>query len=133
MDSAKTTVPITIIALVARKPSVSLDFFKDYYTNKHLPLFYRLVNGDELITSHTLHFIQRNKNGDPAVMAPLGEDDWKYDAVTRVVFKNAEAMQELRRRHGQHAKEISDDEKNFLDQATMKVVIMEESPSFEFR
>ena len=115
--------PSQIFALMARKPGVSFEFFKDYYENSHIPMVNKLIDGDKYIAAWTRNYIQRSEE-DAKSLEGYGDGTagtWDFDAITVVVPKSQELLQELFGKFKEFEDVISKDEMNFCDREKSKI------------
>ena len=123
MASDPTSTPFSNFALVARKPGVSFEDFKNYYENHHIPMFMKLVDGEKHISKYTRHYFQRDGKDTPSSEGYEFDSagTWDFDVLTHVVYKSKAAFDEMWEKFKEVQHVISEDEKTFLDQKKMKV------------
>ena len=130
---AESHTPYTVFAFESRKPGMSLDLFRYYYENIHVPLFMMLVQPEEHMISYTRHYIQREEADRPELSQydTSSADIMGYDAIVRTVFKSKAAMEAMLKKFAEVQDQILEDEKNFLDKSKEKVVFVEDFPSMK--
>ena len=132
MEQAKTTIPFTVYAFTARKPGMTMEAFKDYYENHHVPYFLKLVDGPKYISKYDRSYVQKKEDENvPGVYSGFASD-WEYDCIVRVVYRSESAFKEMLKNLEGVQDKISEDEKNFLNPEKMKVIFVGESPSYDF-
>lgn len=124
----------TIIHLLTRKPSLSLDEFKDHYENKHVPLVLECIKGVEP-QSHVRYYLKRNDaSKDEAGIAPplvfAGDASTiDYDCITKIEFRDADHFRQFSHVAGNSPRlaEIEADQKAFVDMAKFRAFAVEEA------
>lgn len=131
MSSDAANTPYSCVALIARKPGVSFEEFKDYYENSHIPMFMKLIGGEKYIKHYTRHYFERSNKDKPDFAGyeydsadPAGT--WGFDVMTHIVYHNKAAFLEMCEKFAQVSDTISKDEKNFLDQGKMKTFFVDD-------
>lgn len=110
----------SMFCLVARKPGVSPDFFKDYYENSHIPMVNKLIDGDRLFSHWSRHYIQRDGGEQDKVTAGYAGMQ-EFDAITRIVPRNQEVFEEALRKFHEVEAVIAADEAKFMDRERSKL------------
>ncbi|OCL02953.1 hypothetical protein AOQ84DRAFT_420939 [Glonium stellatum] len=119
--------PYEVLLLCSRIPSITPAEFKSYFESKHIPLLQSL-SGPYFPTTHTRHYIQRPEGDDYRATVMVGEG-FEYDAVCEMSWENEAAFKQYFERvmEPEAAKRISDDDQNFVDRSSTKVVILGET------
>lgn len=108
------------IALLKRKPGVSLEEFRKHYEEVHAPLATRLF---PTIRRYVRNYVAR-------VVSPVGAAEPAFDCVTEQWFDSMEGLQAmLDASAGEAGRAIRDDEKKFLDRTKTVYLIVEEVAS----
>lgn len=111
---------IKIVALIKRRPDVSLDDFCRYYEQQHAPLFMRVIPPD--VAEAIKHYVQNH-----AVRLGQSTTDPPYDCVTEMGFDDLAGMQRWTNWYlGEGGKVLRDDEERFMDTGRRVVVVTEE-------
>lgn len=115
----------TVLVFATRKPGTTFAQFKSYYESTHVPLVTRLVLQNDLRPlSYTRNYIERDDGGGSFPFG--GAEEWEYDCVARVVFRDVEHRDALFERFEECGDEIARDEERFLDRAKLRVVFVSE-------
>ena len=113
---------VKFIALVKRRPDLSMEAFKDYYENQHAPLCARILPPT---SEYRRNYVTRNtkvQDIDPPQL------DIEYDVVTEVwfdtveqfsAFNDATARPEIR-------EQLIADELKFTDRDSIRVSVVHE-------
>lgn len=72
--------PYKLVIFMKRRPGLTLEAFRDYYENRHVPLCARYMRG---VTHYVRRYVQPLP--DPATGAPVEMD---YDVITEVWFED---------------------------------------------
>lgn len=111
---------IKLIALIKRRPDVTLEAFCDYYEHRHAPLFQRAIP-DEVAAAIT-HYVQNH-----AVQLGNGTTETPYDCVTEIGFDDLDGMRQWSSWYlGEGGKVLRDDEENFMDPSQRTLIVTEE-------
>lgn len=136
MSTSTSPAPFTVMIFTWRLPSVTPAEFKDHYENKHMPLIQSLT-GSLFPESHTRYYVQRtsllNAEGStdttahPASVLVGTQEDFTYDALAELKFKDEEAFQIFFAKCGapEVAAQVAEDEKMFLQRSKMIAAVFE--------
>ena len=111
---------VKVIAMLKRKPGISLEEFRKHYEEVHAPLALNLVS---TIRKYVRNYIK-------TVAFPQNAGELQIDCITEVWFENMEgfqAMMDLASSDGGQA--IREDEEKFLDRANAVYLLVEEVES----
>ncbi|MFS3129948.1 EthD domain-containing protein [Nocardioides sp. Bht2] len=110
---------IKVVALLARKPGLSMVEFIDYYENSHS----RLVRS---LTPQLVEY-RRNYLDHQSKLAAPRTPDVDFDVITELWFADRAAYDEMTANHTRPEvrKVIDADEKNFLDQTVSRMYVVE--------
>jgi uncharacterized protein (TIGR02118 family) len=108
---------IKIVALIKRRPDLTLEEFSAYYEHRHAPLFARSIQPD--VTAAIKHYVQNH-----AVRLGAGTTDPPYDCVTEIGFDDLAGMERWTSWYlGDGGTVLRDDEENFMDVARRVVIV----------
>jgi uncharacterized protein (TIGR02118 family) len=108
---------VKVVAMMKRKPGITPDEFARYWYEEHAPLGFDLFPDDIRIVGYVQNYTIRN----PADQEP------EYDGLVEFVLEDMDAFQRwLAFFMSDAAKPMRDDEKNFMDPDTIKVLVMNE-------
>ena len=110
---------IKIVALIKRRPDLTLDEFREYYAQRHAPLFRRVIPPD--VSDAITHYVQNHA-------VPLGTagTDAPYDCVTEIGFDDVDGMRRWSRWYlGDDGKVLRHDEAHFMDPHQRVVIVTE--------
>ena len=110
---------IKIVALIKRRPDLTLEEFREYYAQRHVPLFRRVIPPE--VSDAITHYVQNHA-------VPLGSarTDAAYDCVTEIGFDDLEGMRLWSRWYlGNEGKVLRDDEEHFMDTGQRVVIVTE--------
>ena len=111
---------IKIVALIKRRPDLTLDAFSTYYEHHHAPLFARTIPPE--VAAAITHYVQNH-----AVRLGRSATDAPYDCVTEIGFDDLAGMELWTNWYlGDDGKVLRDDEENFMDLSQRVVVVTEE-------
>jgi len=116
--------PYSVLIFGIRKAGLSPEEFKDYYENKHIPLLKSLL-GDQFAKSHTRYYITSGAIAQPAFI--MGQpSDLPWDVVAALNFADEEHLKRCAAIYEDEEtqKIFAADEENFLDRASLKMVIL---------
>ena len=112
-----------ILLFMKRRPGMTVEAFRDYYENNHVPLCARYTSG---ITRYVRRYL------DPQPHAESGRnDELPYDVITELWFED-EAIFRGTVKHlsaSVLAEEIIEDEKKLFDRKTMRMATVVECES----
>lgn len=119
----------TVIMLVARRPGMSLEAFKDHYENKHVPLVLSVL-GDVAPVRHTRHYLQRNPaaaEGDdvPPPLLFFGDASTiDYDCITTIELRDEAHFQAFNEKftNTPRRNEIEEDQAAFADGSKFRIL-----------
>jgi len=111
---------IKIVALIKRRPDVTLEAFCDYYEHRHAPLFHRVIPPE--VAAAITHYVQNH-----ARRLGRSDTDPPYDCVTEIGFDDVAGMQRWTSWYlGDGGKVLRDDEEKFMDPRQRVVIVTEE-------
>lgn len=111
---------IKIVALLKRRPDVTLEDFCTYYEQHHAPLFARSIPSD--VAEAIKHYVQNH-----AVQLGRGTTEPPYDCVTEIGFDDVAGMERWTNWYlGPEGKVLRDDEEKFMDPRQRVVVVTDE-------
>lgn len=110
------------IALLRRRADISHDGFVDYYERQHAKLILRLLPG---IADYRRNYVQR----DGAFLSAQASID--FDSITEIHFADRAAYDRFLARSAEPdiARQIAEDEANFLDRAATRMFVVDERTS----
>lgn len=111
------------IALMRRKPGLSMAEFADYYESSHVPLVMGILG--DFIETYERHYLDY---GHPfsRIAAGVGAADdggQLFDVVTRVIWRDLPGAR-AKMSDPHFASLVTSDEENFLDRPTMQNVVV---------
>ena len=111
---------IKLIALIKRRPDVTVEAFCDYYEHRHAPLFHRSIPPEvaDAIKSYSQnHALELGRSSPEPV----------YDCVTEFGFDDLAGLRVWSDWYlGDGGKVLRDDEENFMDPSGRVVIVTEE-------
>ena len=108
---------VKVIAMMKRAPGVSPAEFKRYWGEDHAQLGFDVLPDDIRIRGYVQNYTVRNE-GDP---------EPEFDGLVEFCLDDTQAFQRwLAWFMSDGAKPMRDDEKNFMDSSTVKVLVDEE-------
>jgi hypothetical protein len=111
---------IKLVALLKRRPDLTLEEFADYYEQKHAPLFARSIPQD--VADAIKHYAQNH-----AVLVGSNPADPPYDCVTEFGFDDLDGLRRWSSWYlGDGGKVLRDDEERFMDVSARVVIVTEE-------
>ena len=111
---------IKIVALIKRRPDVTLEEFCQYYEQHHAPLFARSIPPD--VTEAIKHYVQNH-----ALRLGRSSTDPPYDCVTEIGFDDLAGMERWTNWYlGEGGKVLRDDEEHFMDPSKRVVIVTDE-------
>jgi len=111
---------IKIVALLKRRPDVTLEEFSRYYEHQHAPLAARSIPPD--VAGAIKRYVQNHavRLGDSATDPP-------YDCVTEISFDDEAGMELWTNWYlGEGGKVLREDEENFMDPRQRIVIVTDE-------
>jgi len=110
---------IKIVALIPRRPDLTLEEFRDYYEHRHAPLFHRVIPRD--VADAITHYVQNH-----AVRLDDGTTEPPYACVTEIGFDDRAGLETWSRWYlGDDGKVLRDDEEHFMDPSRRVVIVTE--------
>ena len=107
--------PMKMIILSKRRPDLSPEQFRDGYENSHSRLGVELFG--HLWASYTRNYIQHGTTfAQRGVGDPDGPDEIGFDAITEIVFKRDDALEELGKISLKNRDRIIEDESRWFHQ-----------------
>ncbi len=111
---------IKIVALIKRRPDVTLEQFCEYYEHRHAPLFHRSIPPE--VADAITHYVQNH-----ALRLGSSTTDPPYDCVTEIGFRDVAGMELWSSWYlGDEGKVLRDDEETFMDPLQRVVVVADE-------
>ena len=111
---------IKIVALIKRRPDLTLEEFTDYYEHRHAPLFHRVIPQD--VADAIVHYVQNH-----AVRLGDGTNDPPYDCITEIGFDDLDGVRRWSRWYlGDEGTVLRDDEEQFMDPSRRVVIVTDE-------
>jgi len=108
---------IKAIALIKRKPGLSMDEFSRHYEEVHAPLALR-------------HFPVIKRYVRNYVSLPPGAEELEFDCITEFWYENMEGLQAaIDTRRSEARQLMHDDEESFMDRSKMITFLVEEKVS----
>ena len=110
---------IKIVALIPRRADLSLEAFREYYEQRHAPLFRRVIPPE--VSDAITHYVQNH-----AVRLGDGTEEPAFACVTEIGFENLDGMRLWSRWYlGDEGKVLRDDEEHFMDPRQRVVIVTE--------
>jgi uncharacterized protein (TIGR02118 family) len=110
---------IKLVAILKRKPGMTLEEFSAYYFEKHAPLARRVIPPE--VAAGIRHYVQNH-----ALRLGRGTSEPPCDCVTEIGFDDLAALQRWSAWYGgPDGKVLRDDEENFMDLGARVVVVTE--------
>lgn len=110
---------IKLIVLIKRREDLTIEEFRDYYENRHAPLFQRTIPRavrDAVKLYIQNHAVQMEQRTDPP-----------YDCITEIGFDGtAGLMLWTQWYRGEEGKVLRDDEENFMDLRRRLIIVTTE-------
>ncbi|WP_322544764.1 EthD domain-containing protein [Rhodococcoides fascians] len=118
---------VKLICQFKRRPGMSLDEFREYYENNHVPLLGRLLPPMADYRRNYLVPAGAFSSGEVPNPPPLPD----FDVVTEVWYATQEEWDLMQTKLGdpEIGKQIADDEAKFLDRQSMVMFIVDEVPT----
>lgn len=119
---------VKLVALLSRKPGMSLEDFKAYYEGTHVPLICE-------INPYMADYRRTYVDASTAVKGGIASapNDWApdFDAIAEIWFKDRETFDKARAAMTtpESAARIGADEENFLDRSQKRMFLNEECRS----
>jgi uncharacterized protein (TIGR02118 family) len=111
---------IKIVALLKRRPDVTLEEFCRYYEHEHAPLVARTIPAD--VAEAITHYAQNH-----ALVLGRGTTAPPFDCVTEIGFDDLAGMERWTNWYlGDDGKVLRDDEENFMDPRQRVVIVTDE-------
>ncbi len=111
---------IKIVALIKRRPGVTLEQFCEYYEHHHAPLFHRSIPPE--VADAITHYVQNH-----ALRLGRGKADPAYDCITEIGFRDVAGMELWSNWYlGEEGKVLREDEESFMDPSQRIVVVTDE-------
>lgn len=116
----------TFLLFITRKPSLTPEEFKNHWESVHIPLL-KEIAGDTFPTTHTRRYIARPvelNSSWPAAVLVGTQDDFTYDGVAELVFRDEEAFRKFFGVVSEPANKarIEEDEEAFIVREAMRAV-----------
>jgi uncharacterized protein (TIGR02118 family) len=108
---------IKVMAMMKRKPGITPEEFARYWFEEHAPLGFDLLPDDIHVRGYVQNYTIRNP----------GDHEPEFDGLVEFVLDDMDAFQRwLAFFMSDAAEPMRDDEKNFMDSDTIKVLVMQE-------
>jgi uncharacterized protein (TIGR02118 family) len=108
---------IKVIAMMKRKPGITPEEFARYWYEEHAPLGFELLPDDIHVRGYVQNYTVRSP----------GDSEPEFDGLVEFALDDMAAFQRwLAFFMSDSAKPMRDDEKNFMDPDTIKVLVMQE-------
>lgn len=112
---------IKMVALLKRRPDLTLEEFCAYYEQRHAPLFLRAIPAD---VAEAIKYYRQNH------AVRVGHADPAYDCVTEFKFENLAGLRVWSMWYrGEGGRTLRDDEENFMDIGRRVVLVTDERPA----
>ena len=110
---------IKIVALIPRRADLSLEAFREYYEQRHAPLFRRVIPPE--VSDAITHYVQNH-----AARLGDGTTEPPYACVTEIGFDDRAGLETWSRWYlGDDGKVLRDDEEHFMDPSRRVVIVTE--------
>jgi len=112
-----------ILLLMKRKPGMSMEAFRDYYENHHIPLCAKYMSG---IAGYRRNYLVPQRHAESGANKEL-----PYDVITELIFDD-EATYKATVEYlatTVMSDEVVNDEMNLFDRPTMRMATVEECES----
>jgi uncharacterized protein (TIGR02118 family) len=108
---------VKVIAMMKRKPGITPEEFARYWFEEHAPLGFEVLPDDIHIRGYVQNYTVRNE----------GDAEPEFDGLVEFYLDDMSAFQRwFTWFMSDGAKPMRDDEKNFMDSSTVKVMVMRE-------
>ena len=108
---------VKVIAMMKRKSGITPDEFARYWYEEHAPLGFKVLPEDIRIRGYVQNCAIRSE----------GDQEPEFDGVVELCLDDMKAFHRwLSWFMSEDAKPMRDDEKNFMDSSSVKVVVVEE-------
>lgn len=109
---------IKLIALLKRRPDLTLEEFCTYYERQHAALVERSLPAD--VADAITHYVQNHAQ-------QLGGGEAPYDCVTEIGFDDLAGLRRWSDWYlGDDGKVLRDDEEQFMDTSARVIIVTEE-------
>jgi uncharacterized protein (TIGR02118 family) len=108
---------VTVIAMMKRRNGMSPDDFARYWLEKHAPLGFEVLPEDIRIRGYVQNYTVRTP----------GDAEPEFDGVVEFYLDDQQALQRwLQFYLGEEGRRMREDEANFMDSASVKVLVVDE-------
>jgi len=108
---------VKVIAMMKRKPGITPEEFARYWYEEHAPLGFEILPDDIHIRGYVQNYSVRNE----------GDQEPEFDGLVEFCLDDVQAFQRwFTWFMSDAAKPMRDDEKNFMDSSTVKLMIVQE-------
>jgi uncharacterized protein (TIGR02118 family) len=108
---------IKVIAMMKRKPGTTPEEFARYWHDEHAPLGFEVLPDEIRIRGYVQNYTIRTE----------GDQEPEFDGVVEFCLDDMQAFQNWFVWYmGDGAKLMRDDEKNFMDSSSVKLMLVEE-------
>jgi uncharacterized protein (TIGR02118 family) len=108
---------VKVIAMMKRKPGITPEDFARYWFEEHAPLGFEVLPDDVHIRGYVQNYTVRNE----------GDAEPEFDGLVEFYLDDMPAFQRwLLWFMSDDAQPMRDDEKNFMDSSTVKVMVVRE-------
>ncbi|WP_327249254.1 EthD domain-containing protein [Streptomyces sp. NBC_01320] len=114
-----------MVAVLSRKPGISVEEFRSHYEQVHVPLILSLV-GPHLADYRRSYVDHSTASG--GVNAGPGEEQLGFDVITETWYAEQAAFDQAMEvfRHPEHAERVRADELSFLDRSRKRIFLVDE-------
>jgi uncharacterized protein (TIGR02118 family) len=110
---------VKLIAMLKRRPEMTLEEFLAYYTEQHIPLFARTIPRG--VADAIVHYVQNH-----AVALAGGGRDPAFDVITEMGFEDMDGLRTWTSWYlGPEGEILREDETKFMDVPARVVVVTE--------
>jgi hypothetical protein len=110
---------IKLVAMLKRREDLTLDEFLAYYTDEHVPLFYRTIPTE--VEDAIKHYVQNH------ALQLGGTTDPAFDCIVEFGFDDLDGLRRWTSFYlGPEGQVLRDDEEKFMDVGRRVVVVTEE-------
>ena len=108
---------LKVIAMMKRAPGITPEEFARYWSEEHAPLGFEVLPKDIDLFGYVQNYAVRTE----------GDQEPEFDGLVEFCFDDMKAFQRwFAWFMGEGGKVLRDDEKNFMDSSSVKLVIVEE-------
>ncbi|KAI2817936.1 hypothetical protein CBS115989_5488 [Aspergillus niger] len=121
------TMPVRLIILAHRKPSITPDSFREHYES-HVQLIKRLTTNAFPLAHRRSYLAHEPGTNATMSLSRTADFEFGFDATAELTFADQAALQAFRARLScpEVASQIAADEETFLDREKLKVAVLED-------